>query len=260
MRWYRVLALYVLLALPAQAETITLVADEWCPYNCEEDVGGFMVVIAEEIFGRHDIKVNYKVMPWTQAIAMARKGDYTGIIGATRHDAPDFIMPHYVLGLSDMRFWVRKNSSWNYDGLASLKGLRIGVIKDYSYGAVLDEYLQKNADSGRILWESGNDALSVNLGKLARGEIDVMPEDDNVMQHYIFEHISDATPREAGSAVTLDHIADNFLYIAFSPKNPDAKRYAAIIDEEMPKLRASGELQRILDLYRIRDWHGVTKE
>jgi len=40
-----------------------------------------------------------------------------------------------------------------------------------------------------------------------------------------------------------------FSYMAFSSKNPQAKKLAQLFDEGITRLRDSGELQEILDVY-----------
>ena len=53
------------------AKTITLAADEWCPYNCaEEDKAkpGYMIEIAQAILGKAGYTVEYKTMAFQRAI------------------------------------------------------------------------------------------------------------------------------------------------------------------------------------------------
>ena len=44
------------------------------------------------------------------------------------------------------------------------------------------------------------------------------------------------------------------LYIACSAAMPTSKRYIAIFDEGLPKLRASGKFAEILSHYNVSDW------
>ena len=44
------------------------------------------------------------------------------------------------------------------------------------------------------------------------------------------------------------------IYLAFSPKNPKSKSYARLISKGIIEMRASGDLQKILDKYGMRDW------
>ena len=68
----------------AGAETLTLVADEWCPYNCTpgDEKPGFLVEIVKKVFEPQGFTVDYKIVPWARAIRDTRAGRYSAILGA----------------------------------------------------------------------------------------------------------------------------------------------------------------------------------
>jgi polar amino acid transport system substrate-binding protein len=114
-----ILACAVLLAAaPVRAETITLVADEWCPYNCApgDAKPGFLIEIARRIFEPAGFGVDYKIVPWARAIRDARAGRYTAIVGAIRSEAPDFVFPETAAFPSGTHAFVRAGSDWRYAG------------------------------------------------------------------------------------------------------------------------------------------------
>lgn len=243
----------------AHAETVTLAADTWCPYNCAE--GGYMVEIARDIFQKNNIDVDYRVMPWKEAVEKARDGEVDGIVGATRDDAPDFVFPASLQGMSDMRFWVRDDSPWIYSGLDSLKGVKLAVIEDYAYSKELNDYIAANkGNSARIYMASGNKPLEDNLKRLKNKEVDVVAEDDNVINYLMTAAGANYPIKSVGTPVKYEEINFNFLYIAFSPKTPNAARYARMLDDGMKQLRESGELKKILDIYHVNDWYGISKK
>ena len=69
----------------AQAETIILVADTWCPYNCDpgSKYPGFMVEIAQRVFSAAGHQVVYQVEPWNRAVLSVQSGRFQGLIGVT---------------------------------------------------------------------------------------------------------------------------------------------------------------------------------
>jgi polar amino acid transport system substrate-binding protein len=249
----------LLAARPSPAETITLVADEWCPYTCAES--GYMIEIARDIFQKNNIKVEYSVMSWADAVGKTREGGFDAVVGATQDDVPDFIFPEATQGLSDMRFWVREDSAWVYSGLPSLEGIRLGVVQDYAYTPTLNAYIKQHAsDTQRLSIVSGNVPLEENLRKLQSGEVNVIAEDDGVINYYLTMQSQECRIKSVGTPVSPAERSSNYLYIAFSPKNPKASKYAAMLDAGMKELRASGELDKILELYRVRDWYGISKK
>lgn len=259
MRMRALAVLALLFSFPARAETITVAADVWCPYTCAE--GGYMLEIARDIFQKNHIEMDYRVEPWAQALEKTREGEYDAVIGAAKADAPDFIFPSMLQGLSNMQFWVLEGNGWNYEGIESLAKIRLGVVQDYAYSKALNDYILANQNNeDRIAVVKGNNALAENLNRLKSGAIDVLVEDENVVNYYLASQAMDIHIRMAGSPVPQEDREANYLRIAFSPKNPKAQEYAAMLDAGMKELRRSGELAKILDLYHVSDWYGITKE
>lgn len=247
------------LSVPAHAETIVLAADEWCPYNCDpaSDKPGFMVEIAREALGRHGITVEYVTVPWARAIEDTRQNKYAGIIGAYYGDAEDFIYPEVPQGRSDMTFYVKKDSAWNFTKDADLDAISLGVIADYSYSVALDAYIEQyKTDSKRVQSVSGDDALQANMQKVLHGRIGALIEDKQVMD-YTLSAPEMATIRagirEAGLLPSPDD-GNGIIFIAFSPNNPHAKKYAQILSDETKAMRKSGKLKELLDHYGVQDF------
>lgn len=245
-------ALYPLTA-PA-AETVTIVADHWCPYNCEpgSERPGFMIEIAQKAFARYDITVKYNVMPWSRAIDQTRKGEYTAIVGASRSDAPDFVFPAIAQGWMQNKFYVKTGSSWRFEGMDSLGKISLGVVADYAYGDMLDAYVKaKKSDLKYVQPISGDDALAINVKKLMAGRIGALVEDKHVMNYHLARNSLTWKISEVGDVPSSKQ---SDLFIAFSPENPNAKRYADILAKETKAMRASGELKKILAAYQVEDW------
>jgi polar amino acid transport system substrate-binding protein len=242
-------------ATAAQAETITIVGDTWCPYNCgpTSPHPGFMVDIAKKAFARHNIEVEYKAVPWSEAISDTRKGKYTAIIGAATKDAPDFIFPGIPQGWMRNVFYVKKGNPWRYAGMDSLKSVILGLIADYSYDEEMDDYVKKyKLDPERIQMMGGDNALGINLSKLLRGKIGAIIENQYVMQYYLSLNSMEGKVEKAGRRPPSDQ---DYLFIAFSPKDKSlSHKYADILTQETKEMRKSGELHAILDVYGMEDW------
>lgn len=251
------LLIFATLSLPAQAQTITMVADKWCPYNCEPDSSrpGYMVEIVRAAMKKSGIDVVYKVLPWSQAIERTRSGEFEALIGAGHGDAPDFIFPEVLQGISINQFWVRADSHWKYEGIASISHVRVGIVENYSYGKVMDAYLKKKIHNGdetiRVI--GTENATELNIADLLSGKVDTIIEDKNVVQYYFASRGLPLTLKPVGNPVDSENIDDTFIYVAFSPANPRAKEYAELLTQGVKQMRKSGELRAILANYKVDD-------
>ncbi len=242
----------IVLGSSALADVIRLRADEWCPYNCVpgSDRPGYMIEIAQEVFGRAGHQVDYQALNWMRSIAETRKGRYTAIVGAIAEEAPDFIYPSEPQGMNSDGFAVRKGTRFRYTGRNSFTGLTVGAIRGYDYHAGVDAYIKDNsADRSRVQLASGEDALEKNLRKLAAGRIDIVVDDQNVLRLAIQE-------LNLGDQLEIaDHdLAPEPAYIAFSPADSNSKKYAKLLAQGIVDLRTSGRLAEILGRYGLVDW------
>ncbi len=252
-----------MLAFPASAsqgseKTITLVADEWCPYNCASDATspGYMIEIARAVFEPLGYQVEYRVMSWERAMQEARKGKYSGIIGAMKDEAPDFIFPQQAQGLSTGILYVKADSNWQFTGIESLADISLGVIEGYAYGGALDEYIRKNsADTSRIQSISGDTSMAQNFEKLAMGRIDAYVEDMNVANKYFMDNSLESTFKVAGHAESPG-VDDDMVYIGFTPALENSRELAEALSLGMEHLRKTGKLEQILNKYNVKDWSG----
>lgn len=255
-----VLAYLLIIAFPAftSADTITVKADAWCPFNCEpgSDDPGYMIEVARIIFQKAGHELVYGNMPWSRSIDHARKGKIDAIPGASKGEVPDFVFPEEEFGASMTYFFVRKGSAWRFKGVDSLAGIRIGVQDDYEYGGGVDEYIEKNRETLSVQVVKSDDPVTLNIKKLLKGNIDAYPEDKlvflyNAKSMGILDQVEEAGMIPVESQEDLESTK---IYLAFSPANPKSARYAEILSAGIREMRASGELQQILGQYGLKDW------
>lgn len=131
----------------ASTATISLIADEWPPFNIKpgSDREGYIVDIARKIFEAQGYTVVYTNQPWKRAVEMTRAGRYDGAIGASKTDAAGFIFPSEELARNKLAFYVKKGSGWQYKGPSSIAATTIGTIAGYDYRPWLLEYIEANS-------------------------------------------------------------------------------------------------------------------
>lgn len=246
------LCLLLLLAINAGAETITIRADNWPPFNGEpkDAKAGYMIEVLREIYAPLGHKIDYQLMSWDDSLASVRKGQFNAVVGAARDDAEDFIFPQEPFGTSTNTFFVPSTSTWSYNEISSLAKIKLGVIEDYAYSDELDAYIKANKKSGKVLVSRGEEALALLINKVQTGKVDVIVEDASVM---LFALMKMGLPPGQIKAAGLPRDSQD-IYVAFAPGNPASKGYAQQFDEGIRKLRTSGKLQQILARYNLYDW------
>ncbi|NOH73342.1 amino acid ABC transporter substrate-binding protein [Vibrio pectenicida] len=237
-----------LLFLPAVtgAQSITIGADEWFPMNGDPNsvTPGFMIEIAENALKINGMSVDYRIAPWERAIFMAREGKIDCIVGASPEEVPDFIFGEEEYARDQMTFYVNNGDSWKFNSIESLDGKKIGTISGYSYSETVDNWLETNAHA-----ISGNNALEKNIKKLQSKRIDVVIESKLVM---------DAKLKEmnlTGQIVSAGTVDEQYnLYIACGSSNPESPNIVSALDIGIKKLRAKGEVNKIMSKYGLADW------
>ena len=246
------LLLWLQLPCSAAAETITLVADEWAPFNIKPDAQpeGYMVDIAREVFKKQGIEVAYKVVTWQRALEGTKNGEYTAAIGPTRLKAPYLIFPEEPLAINRLSFWVKKGNPWRYTGRDSINSVSLGLVEGYDYRQWLNTYALNNRhDLRKVQFVAGNTPLEMNLRKLVAGRIGAMVDNEATV---IFT---------AAALGMLDKIQlagkdyePSYIFIGFSPKHPRSSEYARMLSEGIRDLRRNGRLQQLLAVYGLKDW------
>jgi len=233
-----------------ETRTITVLADEWCPYNCVpgSDQEGFGIEFLRAIYEPLGIKVDYRLKSWDEAVSDTRKGLYDAVISAYKSDAVGFIFPENPYAYSISCFFVKSSNDWIYNGIDSLKFQKIGVISGYSYGKHIDEFIETNREA-HIYMVKGNRPLNALFKALENDKVTAVLEDEAVFR---FKHKSEFPGieiREAG----CQHPGS--LYIAFSPAMPDSKLYAEMFDRGLIELRRSGKYREILKSYNLEKYY-----
>jgi polar amino acid transport system substrate-binding protein len=236
-------------SLGSRAETLVIAGDPWCPVNClpGSEQPGIFVELARDIFAEAGIEVEYRLINWARALHAARKGQIDAVIGAGHADAEDFLFTPTPVSQSRMCFYVLPQSAWRFASTQDLRGQRLGVIKDYSYGAEVDAYLQEHGENpARVLRSYGDQALGLNVAKLLGRRIDVTLANAWVMQNWLSRHSRVGQLRNAGCRTP-----DLPIFLAFSPALASSRRHVELFEAGLRRYRGDGRLQRLLARYGV---------
>ena len=231
---------------------IILAADYYCPYTCKAGSAreGMLTELAKRIFDKHGIEVEYKTMPWNQALRDLQNGVIDGVMGA-KIDEIKARFPSVHQTSSQTASFVTYDSKWFYDGVSSLSENVIGLVDGYSYPLELKSYIYSLyiVKPELFSFASGEDPVGDNIKKLEKKQIFTYIEDENVIRDYM----------KSNNIVNIKNVGyisplPTKIYIAFSYANPNSSKYAKIMTEETLIMKTNLELQTLYDKYNIKEY------
>lgn len=227
---------------------LTIGADEWMPVNGSPSgqYSGYMIDIARSIFSAENIQVEYQVMPWERAVLSARRGTIDCVVGAYKHDTPDFVFPMHHWGQDGAELFVLKDDSWRYNGdVESLRSRSVGMVKGYLYFAEFDEFAKANPS--QIQQAVGNTPLVQNLRKLANKRLDTILDSGASVRW----HLAKTQPQIALTSAGM-LMPNKPLYLACSPnKLARSLRIVEQADTGYLRLKRQGKLEQIYARYGL---------
>lgn len=236
----------------AYAERLQVVADIWCPFNCQPTapLPGYLVEVLAAVFEQD--RIDYQVLPWKRAMLQTRRGESGVALAATEELAREgqLLIGRQSVGNAYDCLYVASGNPLEYHGQAAdLRVLRrLGIVLGYEYGEGFGEWLAMASNKDRIFVESGEEPARRNLRKLVAGGLDGVIEDRSVMSFLLLD------PAYAGRVVSAGCNQAVPLYLAFSPRLAGVEQRIEQFDQGLLALRRSGRLGQILGKYGLADW------
>ena len=237
------------LTFPLAAQTIVVRADSWMPFDGDPQSSspGFMVEVLKEIYKSENITIDFQIMPWARALQECKEGRIDAVIGAYLDDVKGFVVPSKPFCDTYDSFFVLKGNKWRYTGVNSLKEITLGYVLDYTYNPDIDAYLAAAQNNPKVQGVGGDDPVAVNLRKLTAKRLDAVIENEAVLKWKWAELKLPGEIESAGNAAVAKG-----LYIAFTPKKAESRKFAEMFDKGIAKLAASGRLAALKAKYKIK--------
>jgi polar amino acid transport system substrate-binding protein len=238
---------------PAYAEQLSFMSGDWRPYVFEENgtidskTPGFSIEIINTVFAKMGHDIVYVTAPFLRQIKNVEQGKHVALVGVYRQEAPKLIFPKEPIGMTRNCFYVKTGSKWKYERVDNLSEVKIAVISGYTYGEI-DDYLTSN--NSNILAISGNETeMMQRLTKLVDiGRVTAFVQDVAVTEYFLKTEGMQGRYKTAGC---MEGIAS---MLGFAPNDSRIAGFVIEFDQQVVKMRASGELRQILDKYGISDW------
>ncbi|MDT8989459.1 transporter substrate-binding domain-containing protein [Curvibacter sp. APW13] len=234
--------------LPTHAETWTIRADHWCPYNCTPgtDRPGYMIEILQRTAAKHGHTLDYRLMPWPRALQQAREGLITGVVGMVASNREGLLLSD-KMGVDATCVFVLKGSTLRYRRVSDLDSFgRIGIVEGYGYP---DEFMQwQKRHARQVQAVAGENTLQMQAKKLTSQRIEAFVENVNVVRH------SESEVPELRWVGNAGCMQEEDLYFGYSKKVPHAASIKQMVDQELAAMKKNGELNKLLEKYRVAPW------
>lgn len=231
-----------LFSFALNAAVITAAQDPWAPFVQKEKANpGVSVEIITEAFKSQGHSVDFKIMPWTRALNEV-KGGRVDVLVATwfTNERTSFLKYSDPYLENSLKFIMRKGEGFEYNGLDSLSGKTVGIIRNYGYG---DEFLAAN----NFKKPEAND-LVANAKKLMAKRIDLTLEDELVAK----STLSGAGMNLADFEFTNNALSVNPLHVTSGLANPNHAEYIDAFNKGLAEIKANGTFDKILAKYGIK--------
>lgn len=221
----------------AQAREVVLASDPWQPHYGPDLVNqGYIVEVAREAFSRagHNLKVEF--VPWGRAYKLAKKGIYDGLLGAfLTQERTELFEYSQSVGQSRITIFWNKEDNYDFNRLAELKGLKIGVVKGYHY---FDEF---NQAEYLIKMETYHSAENVDL--LLKDRIDMLIGAKEVVDYVLRSRF----PESMNTLTSLEvPLKINELYIPISKSVADHSQLVLEFNQALSEMKLDGSYAKIV--------------
>jgi polar amino acid transport system substrate-binding protein len=242
-----VVALFSGINVFAAEKQFVIVGDSYPPYSYIEnnEFKGTDVDIIKAVFERLKIKPLFKFRPWARAIAEVKSGRSDAIYSLFRTKEREAYLTYPVMPLSYEKniLVVNDDSDKTAKSLEDIKGWRIGVVTENSYGKSFDEY----KDVYRV--ESiSNELLVLQLDAKKRFDAIIINEllFDTIVNRFVAKgEIKNPAFRK------LEYVPNNApLYMGFSKKSlSEHKDIVERFSDALFALNNEGVVDKIMNQY-----------
>ncbi|MFY2507576.1 transporter substrate-binding domain-containing protein [Vibrio pectenicida] len=242
MRNFLVLVFATLFSVQSFAATVTAAQDPWAPF-VQKDTSrpGVSVEILTEALKSQGYEVDFKIMPWTRALNEVKDGRIDLLVATwftkERTSFLNYSEPYLE---NSLKFIKRKGDAFEYNGMDSLSGKTIGIIRNYGYG---DDFL----GASNFKKPEANDLVS-NAKKLIAKRIDLTLEDELVAK----STLSGAGMNVADFEFTNNALSVNPLHVTSGLKNSNNGKYIDAFNKGLAEIKANGTFDKILAKYGIK--------
>ena len=183
-----------------------------------------------------------KYVPWKRAMEGVKSGSFDILPNAwMTEERKEFMRYSKPYTTNKIKFIKLAEDPFEYNGISSLDGKKIGVIRGYGYG---NEFME--ADNFEK--EVASDFIS-NIKKLVGNRFDLTLEDEIVARIKIAKYDQSILDK---IEFTENPLSSEDLYITCGFKNPQNKQIISAFNKGLKIIKENGTYDKIMEKYGIR--------
>jgi polar amino acid transport system substrate-binding protein len=189
------------------------------------------------------IPIRFKKIKWQDFTTLAELGEIDAVMPLFRTEKREksFFFPKHGLAAEKIYFFTLSRSKVNYSGdLKDFKRVRLGVVKDYSYGRVFDAatYLDK--------YKKKADSVDHLVDMLMKKKVKVIAAEKRVVDYLVKKKNITGKIKTIGPSLPRE-----FLHLAFSNKEKGNRKVARSFSDALRFLRKRGDYKEIMEKYKM---------
>ena len=232
--------LFISLVQPAAGqETLRIASDEWPPFTSKDPHQSVATNIVETALENIGYNCSVEIIDqFDDVLKGIEKGTYDGSAALwLETDRQDYIMfskPY----LKNQLILVAKKGTHvsSISNVWDLKGKRVGLVKGYSYGVLVDK-------KHKVKWVRGEDDQA-NLTALLQNKLDYMLVDGLLIQYLLLHQKEDVeTHLELGNV-----LISRSLYFGIGKGHPKAEEIIEAFNKEVLSMMNDGTFHNLLNI------------
>ncbi len=227
----------------AKSVTISSASDPWPPFvDPDHPKMGISLEIVSAAYETQGFEIKHKLTPWARAEEDVKNGKTDIIPNTWKTDKRlKYLMYSKPYAFNEVKFIKKKGDPFEYDGLKSLTGKKIGIMRGYGYG---DDF--SNATNFK---REAVDDFTLSIKKLVAKRIDLTLEDEIVASSLILK--KDPKLLEE-IEFTNNFLSSQGLHVTCGLKNPRHEEFINAFDKGLEEIKSNGTLKKIFISYGLK--------
>ena len=226
----------------ADNKMVSGASDPWPPFvDPDHPKKGISIEIVTAAFASQGYTFEHKVMPWARAEDAVKKGKVDVLPNTWFTDKRTAYLKYSEpYASNEVKFIKKKGSTFEYNGLGSLAGKKVGIMLGYGYA---DDFM----NSKDFKREAVSDFMA-NIKKLVGGRIDLSLEDEIVAKNKIAKKAPALLDK---IEFTKNYLSSNSLHVTCGLENPRHDEIINAFNQGLETIKSNGTLAAILKSYGI---------